>query len=305
MIIVIDALNAHRFGHLLDEMFRLRKRVFADRLGWQVECTPDGREIDDFDRLDPAYILGLDDAGNVVACVRALQTTGPHMLSDVFQAILDGEPPLRSPQVWESTRFCVDTQRLARGRSSHSVSYATCELMIGSLEYAMRSGITDIVTVIDPVMNRVLKRSECAPYDYLGKTTPMGKVSAMAALLDCTEERVTRVRAFAGIHHDVHLSDEQALALAPAPAGTADRAAAVAEGIPASQKGSGNMSIASRNTRIAEGTPPATRADLRHYCREQIRAARTPQELDDALALAEKLLGKTDSDAGTLDRAAG
>lgn len=305
MIIVIDALNAHRFGHLLDEMFRLRKRVFADRLGWEVECTSDGREIDDFDRLDPAYIVGLDDAGHVVACVRALQTTGPHMLSDVFQAILDGEPPLRSPHVWESTRFCVDTQRLARGRSSHSVSYATCELMIGSLEYAMRSGISDIVTVIDPVMNRVLKRSDCAPYDYLGKTTPMGKVSAMAALLDCTEERVTRVREFAGIHHDVNLSDEQALALAPAPAGTADREGAFAENNTAERKGSRSMTIVSRNTRISDGMPPATRADLRDYCREQIRAAQSPKELDDALALAEMLLGKAEGTREALDRAAG
>jgi acyl homoserine lactone synthase len=304
MIIVIDALNAHRFGHLLDEMFRLRKRVFADRLGWEVECTTDGREIDDFDRLDPAYILGLDDAGNVVACVRALQTTGPHMLSDVFQAILDGEPPLRSPQVWESTRFCVDTQRLARGTSSHSVSYATCELMIGALEYAMRSGISDIVTVIDPVMNRVLKRSDCAPYDYLGKPTPMGKVSALAALLDCTEERVDRVRAFAGIHHDVHLSDEQALALAPAPAGASDDGGADAPDTTAEQKGSRSMTIVSRNTRIMEGTPPATRADLRDYCRAQIRAARTTEELDAALALAEMILGRAEVD-DKLDRAAG
>ncbi|MFP4238720.1 MAG: acyl-homoserine-lactone synthase [Rhodosalinus sp.] len=317
MIFVIDALNAHRFGHLLDEMFRLRKRVFADRLGWDVQCTADGREIDDFDRLDPAYILGLDDAGNVVACVRALQTTGPHMLTDVFRAILDGEPPLRSPHVWESTRFCVDTQRLARGTSSHSVSYATCELMIGALEYAMRSGIADIVTVIDPVMDRVLKRSDCAPYDYLGKPTPMGKVSALAALLDCTEERVDRVRAFAGIHHDVHLSDEQALALAPAPAGTADGAGTTEDAgttkdgdayprdTTAEQKGSRSMTIASRNTRVTESTPPATRADLRDYCRAQIRAARSAKELDDALALAEMLLGRAEDNADRFDRAAG
>ena len=45
-----------------------------------------------------------------------------------------------------------------------AVSLATCELMIGSLEFARRSGITDIITVIDPVINRVLKRSDNAPY---------------------------------------------------------------------------------------------------------------------------------------------
>lgn len=209
MIIVIDSLNRHEFPELLDEMFRLRARVFGGRLGWEVEVT-DGREIDAFDALDPLYVIGLDEEGHVISCARALQTTGPHMLADVFSAILHGEPPLRSANLWESTRFCVDTERLTLGRGSvkGTVSHATCELMIGSLEYLRSCGITDIVTVIDPVMDRVLKRSENAPYGYVGETTPMGKVPAMAALLDTGEERVERVRAFAGIEGSVFASDE-------------------------------------------------------------------------------------------------
>ncbi len=221
MILVIDALNKHLFADVLDEMFQLRARVFGDRLGWEVYIH-NGQERDQFDDLDPAYVIGLDEEGHVISCVRALQTTGPHMLSDVFHAILDGEPPLRSATIWESTRFCVDTQRLAHDGTMAAVSRATCELMIGSLEYARASGITDIVTVIDPVMNRVLKRSSCAPYDYLGKTTPMGKVSAMAALLDCTPERIGALRDFAHIVGDVFIGNEAARALldrraAPAP----------------------------------------------------------------------------------------
>ncbi|MDF1620478.1 acyl-homoserine-lactone synthase [Pseudothioclava nitratireducens] len=210
MLVVVDALNKADFPGLLDEMFRLRARVFGDRLGWEVDIR-NGREIDKFDALDPAYVIGLDDEGHVVSCVRALQTTGPHMLSDVFSAILDGEAPLRSATLWESTRFCVDTNRLDRGNGRNSVSYATCELMVGSLEYARNSGITDIVTVIDPVMDRVLKRSDNAPYGYVGKKTPMGKVPALAALLDCSDERINKVRAFAGIEGDV-FADETVMA---------------------------------------------------------------------------------------------
>lgn len=210
MIIIVDGLNRHQFSNLLDDMFRLRARVFGERLGWDVNIV-DGKEIDDFDNLDPAYVIGVDDEGHVVAAVRALQTTGPHMLADVFSKILDGEPPLRSATLWESTRFCVDTKRLAKGKDRNSISYATSELMIGSLEYAQRSGIQDIVTVIDPIMNRVLKRSDNAPYDYVGKTVSMGKVPALAALLDCTDERIQRVRDFAGIHHDVLIPEDEAI----------------------------------------------------------------------------------------------
>lgn len=248
MILIVDALNKHKFPTVLDQMFRLRARVFAGRLGWDVTIT-DGREEDQFDALDPAYVIGLDEAGNVVACVRALQTTGPHMLSDVFHTILDGEPPLRSATLWESTRFCVDTERLGRGRSRGSIAYATSELMLGAVEYAMNSGISDVVTVIDPVMDRVLKRSGNAPYDYVGKTVQMGKVAALAGLLDCTEERAARIREVAGIEGEVFLTDEQALAL-PAIAATTPRKSA-----------------------------------LETYCDEQIAAATTSEERVAALRL--------------------
>lgn len=261
MIIVVDGLNRHMFSEVLDEMFELRARVFGGRLGWDVKIE-DGKEIDEFDHLDPAYVIGLDDGGNVVAAVRALQTTGPHMLSDVFSDILCGEAPLRSATMWESTRFCVDTQRLTRGKDRNSVSYATCELMIGSLEYARNSGIQDIITVIDPIMDRVLKRSNCAPYDYVGETVPMGKVSALAALLDCTEERISGIREFAGIQENVFLEEEQALALFQA-------------------KKVADVSPANRDHQ------PLT--DLEKYFVEQMNAAKNEAERQDVLKLIEAL----------------
>ena len=202
MIVIVDSLNAHKHSNLLIEMHKLRARVFSGRLGWDVEVV-DGMERDIFDGLDPAHVISLDDRGRVVGSMRLLQTTGPHMLSDVFSCLLDGEPPIRSPHVWEATRFCVDTSLLGRGPARNSISYVTSEIMIGAFEYGMRAGITDAVAVIDPVMNRVMQRSGNAPYDYLGSPHPMGKVTALAALMDCSEERIESLRSFSGIRHDV------------------------------------------------------------------------------------------------------
>ena len=258
MILVVDATNKEKFGHVLDDMFKLRARVFGERLGWQV-VIEDGRERDVFDDLNPSYAIGLDDEGNAISCVRALQTTGPHMLADVFADILDGEPPLRSASLWESTRFCVDTKRLDRGSGRHSVSYATSELMIASLEAAKRAGVDDIVTVIDPIMDRVLKRSDNAPYDYVGKIADMGKTKALAALLDCTDERIDRIRAFSGIEGDVFISDEEAFAL-PA---------------------------------IARAAAP--KSELETYCDEQIAAATTATERLAALRLKAALADKIEA----------
>ncbi|SFE14432.1 N-acyl-L-homoserine lactone synthetase [Roseivivax sediminis] len=269
MILVVDAINKHKFHDVLEEMFRLRARVFGERLGWEVNIV-DGMERDQFDDLDPAYAIGLDDDGNVVSCVRALQTTGPHMLSDVFADILDGEPPIRDPHMWESTRFCVDTKRLGRGNGRGSVNHATCELMIASLESAMNAGVSDIVTVIDPVMNRVLKRSGNAPYDYVGKTVPMGKVPAMAALLDATDERVSAIRTFSGIESDVFLTDEEGRALF-------DKSRT-----PQTEVASDTVStLPERAANDNHGTFNA----LTSYCRDQLNAARTHEERAAARAL--------------------
>lgn len=271
MIIVIDGINRHRYTRLLDEMFALRARVFGKRLGWEVDIQ-NGHEIDQYDALDPAYVIGVNDENKVVSCVRALQTTGPHMLSDVFSSILDGEPPLRSATLWESTRFCVDTEVLKRGNAHNSISYATCELMAASLEYARDSGISDIVTVIDPVMNRVLKRSDCAPYGYVGKTTPMGKVSAMAALLDCSDDRIDRIRRFAGIEGDVFVDDlrEQALS---------DNSKARAED-----------RTKNHEIYVQPATNQNMQSMLQDYCIDQVADAATLEELDAARRLKSNLL---------------
>jgi acyl homoserine lactone synthase len=211
VIYVIDSLNKQDYQPMLDEMYRLRKRVFHDRLGWDVEIT-DGMEIDIFDRLDPSYIISVDSEGQVVGCVRQLQTTGPHMLSDVFSSILDGEPPLRSSRVWEATRFCVDTQRLSGGRGRNTISYVTSEIMIAAIELAISAGVTDAIAVVDPVMNRVLHRSGNGPYDYLGTPKQMGKVVAMAGLIDCTQERAARIRAFSGIEGNIFAQQDMTIA---------------------------------------------------------------------------------------------
>ena len=213
MIIAIDGINAHHFQSLLRQSCQLRERAFQDRLGWDVNVE-NGMETDVFDALNPTTLVSLNASGQVVGSMRILQTTGPNMLADVFYSILQGEPAPRSPLIWEATRLCVDTNRLnATGspRARNSISYVTSEIMVAACEYAMDAGVSDAVAVIDPLMNRVLKRSGNAPYDYLGKATPMGKVTAMAGLLDCSIERTERLRERSDMRGDVFLDEKTAI----------------------------------------------------------------------------------------------
>ena len=136
------------------------------------------------------------------------------MLADVFSVLLDHEPAPRSARMWESTRFCVDTDILREKRGRNSISLVTSELMIGALEYAKASGIEDILTVVDMMMLRVLKWSGNAPSEIIGTPKRIGKVDAAAVVLDCTQERIDRIRAHAGIDYDVFAPNVPAIATA-------------------------------------------------------------------------------------------
>ena len=77
-------------------MHRLRRRVFRDRLEWEVSVS-DGLEVDRYDDLSPTYLLGID-GQDVVGCVRLLPTTGRNMLADTFPVLLDGRAAPTSPK---------------------------------------------------------------------------------------------------------------------------------------------------------------------------------------------------------------
>jgi acyl homoserine lactone synthase len=192
MLLLVRGHEARSRPDLMTQMFELRARVFSGRLGWAVEVH-DGQERDRFDDLDPLYALSLTDDDKVVGTFRILRTTGPHMLSEVFRDLLPGGAALRSPTIWESTRFCVDT-RLARTKSGNGLSHVTGKLLASLLEIGVYAGLTHIITVVDLRMERVLRRAAC-PIDRLAPPRTIGGIPTVAILMECTESSVQRVRA--------------------------------------------------------------------------------------------------------------
>lgn len=68
---------------LLERMHELRARVFKDRLDWDVHVEHN-QEKDEYDRLDPTYLVLVGNDGQVVGCARLLPSTGPTMLGQTF-----------------------------------------------------------------------------------------------------------------------------------------------------------------------------------------------------------------------------
>lgn len=192
MIYVIDSLNYAKAPQLLDEMHKLRAKVFKDRLDWEVTVR-NGRERDYFDDLNPVYLLHVDSESRVLATLRLLPTTGPHMLSDTFPQLMDDGEPIRSANIWESSRFCVDTNLLVSGDGPRGIGRITGELLCGAYMFGMQVGLTHFTSAFDVIMHRVLRRAGAKP-DLVGEKKMVGKVYALAGLFDISPETIDDIR---------------------------------------------------------------------------------------------------------------
>jgi acyl homoserine lactone synthase len=173
MIVVIEPHNASEYSNLMGEMFRLRARVFRDRLGWDVPVV-DGKERDKFDDEGPVYLIYADDeAREVKGCLRLLPTTGPTVLTEFFADTLPEAAEFSAPTIWECTRFCLDDGILSRGRAEEM--YFTSAILIAALgDLAIKAGIESILANFDITMLRLYRRIGCE-VDVLGSTPRYGQ----------------------------------------------------------------------------------------------------------------------------------
>lgn len=172
-------------------MHRLRRRVFRDRLDWKVSVS-DGLEIDQYDALTPTYLLGVD-RRDVVGCVRLLPTTGRNMLADTFPVLLDGRAAPKNATIWESSRFCVDTQNVA-ATAENGLKEATFLLFAAMIEWGQQHDLQAIATVTDLRMERILRRAGWG-LDRLGEPRQIGATKAVAGLLPVTDDALGAIRA--------------------------------------------------------------------------------------------------------------
>lgn len=200
MIIFLQGSERSRFPELFDQMFRLRAAAFGERRKWRVEVN-DKREFDRFDDLDPLYIMSVDGDDRLLASLRILPTTGPHMLADVFPETMGELPPIRHPLIWESSRFCVDTAA-ANTHSPSGVNNVTAELLIGLFEIARRASIINVVSVYDLYLERILKRAGCR-FDRLAAPWVYDDLKTVAGLFEVSQSAIDDLRDAAEIFGNV------------------------------------------------------------------------------------------------------
>ena len=146
-----DDLPQH--GKLHDTMFRDRAAQFRQRLDWDVSVDEKGHERDEYDAMNPLYVIWEQTDGSHGGSMRFLPTTGQTMVNDHFRHLSDGVE-IRHPFIWECTRFCL---------SQEAQSRVSAALMLGGMEVGLNNYLTDSVGVFDARMTRIYRRLGWSP----------------------------------------------------------------------------------------------------------------------------------------------
>jgi acyl homoserine lactone synthase len=178
--VVSGQLGDLRFAQRYAEpMFRLRYQVFHERLGWQVNAEG-GLETDEFDDADSHYVL-ITRHQRLVGGWRLRPTTTPYMLERIFPQLLGNCAAPCEPDVWEVSRFAIDTDGDRRTR--FGLNAAALDLMAGTARFALERGIRRYVMVASAAAERLYRNAGLVVHRYAAPQR-IGRVSSVGCYID-------------------------------------------------------------------------------------------------------------------------
>ncbi|MCR5942530.1 N-acyl-L-homoserine lactone (AHL) synthase [Ochrobactrum sp. XJ1] len=193
MYLLVQAHEYRKHINLLDQSFRLRKKVFADHLGWNVSVSG-AYERDRYDDLHPAYLIWCDDGlEKLYGSIRLMPTTGPTLLYDVFRKTFPEACDLAAPGIWEGTRMCVDEEAIACKFPHMRPDRAFCLLLLALCEVALDNGIDTLISNYEPYMRRYYERSG-AEFDELGRADGYGRFPVCCGAFEVSQRVRARMR---------------------------------------------------------------------------------------------------------------
>ena len=171
-----------RNSELFSRMFRQRYEIYVRRRKW-AGLTPIGdQERDEFDTSAAIYLMALDNDDEILACLRLLPTTRPHIFANLFPHLAPGGVPV-GPEILELTRFYIAPSKTAKAVRDWLVGV----LCAGMIEYALAHGITRITSVIDTFLLKLMQSMEWRVRP-LGSPQRYLEGEAVAVLIEMTPQ---------------------------------------------------------------------------------------------------------------------
>lgn len=208
MYFTVEGHQASANKNLIDQMYRLRAQVFKNELGWDVEVQ-NGREFDQYDDLNPVYLMWTDPAKKVLlGSLRLLPTTGPTLLYDIFRDTFPNDLELSAPGIWEGTRLCINQTAIAREHPEMEMKTAFCRMLLALCEVGVENGISTFVSNFEPPTKRLYQMAG-APLNYLGKADGYGKRPVCAGTFKSNQETLSVMRQKLGVNQPMLMPKKQ------------------------------------------------------------------------------------------------
>lgn len=136
-----------------DELYKLRKKTFSDRLGWAVVCNHD-MEFDEFDNPATQYLL-CTYHDQLICSVRFIALNHPNMITHAFSPYFDD---IELPHSGiEASRFFVDKHR---ARQLLGAQYPISQALFLAMNiWGANYHYFGIHTIVSLAMLTILKRS--------------------------------------------------------------------------------------------------------------------------------------------------
>lgn len=187
MIRFLYADQLSQYPVLADTMFKDRAAQFKHRLDWEVTVDENGWEMDQYDVLNPLYIIYQNADGTHGGSVRVMPTVGRIMTNEHFLH-LTGGVRIASPLIWECTRFCL---------APNAPIGVAAALLAAGTEMGIRFGIEQAVGVIYAKTVPIYRRIGIMP-DIIG-TDGNGRDAISVGLWPMTEEARAEISRKSGI----------------------------------------------------------------------------------------------------------
>ncbi len=142
MIYVVSGQDAERYSALMEQVYRLRYRAFAEDLGWKVLANTEGLERGQLERPDAVHLIAVR-CGRVAGYQRMLPTVGPHVQSGVSSKQLP-----RGLDTYELTHYCAAP---TCSTNSCSTCGAASELIAGFVEWGLACKVNKVIVEFETV----------------------------------------------------------------------------------------------------------------------------------------------------------
>lgn len=178
---------------IVEEMFRLRYRLFVQKFKWNV-AHRDGMEIDEFDELPDCTHFIVSDSKGIAGSTRLLPSTGPYLVEKFFPQAIDGALP-KEDGYWEVSRATVELDGW-KGREFVRTVEVQRELFAGMYEWCIGRDIPYLFGVADTRF-RAVTQAFSLPREPMGPIIKLPDCEIYAGLIFVSRQGLQQIRASA------------------------------------------------------------------------------------------------------------